>query len=204
MNSGAFSRQHLQKRFEHFDPQLCDAIAFYCRGHTVSDFGAGLGLYVAALRAVGCYAVGYDGTPAIERHAVGNVRFADLAAPCELPITNAAISIEVGEHIPPAFEQVFVANLCSHATSLLIVSWAIRGQRGKRHVNCKNPHELLPLFEACGWQASIDETLDFRKRLGEPYRRKVLLFRRDATYNADEREFFIAHLKQSLNRKSIL
>jgi hypothetical protein len=174
--TGQFNRQHLNRRYRHFNASLAEEIARLTMGMTVSDFGAGIGLYVAYLRAVGSWAIGYDGTPGIADQTAGLVQTQNLATPCDLPATQAVISIEVGEHIPPRFEDAFIDNLCNHATVRIIVSWAARGQRGRNHVNCRDDHELIPLFGRRGWYMSVSQTAAARCAIDKPFNRKLLVF----------------------------
>jgi tryptophanyl-tRNA synthetase len=37
-----------------------------------------------------------------------------------------------------AFAQNFIDNICTSSTKYLIISWAIEGQGGDGHVNCRN------------------------------------------------------------------
>lgn len=178
MVNGAFSSQQLNRRFRHFSPSLAALLASLTRGMTVSDFGAGVGLYVAHMRSWGLWATGYDGTPGIAGLTGGLVQEANLAEPCCLPITQAVVSIEVGEHIPPDRHDVFVDNLCRHATQLICLSWAVREQPGRNHVNCRNPDELVPDFRSRGWFVQHAATADARRLAGSPFSRKLLLFRK--------------------------
>ena len=175
--SGSFSRQSLNRRYRHFSHDLASALSILCRSKTVSDFGAGIGLYVEYLRATGCWAVGYDGTPGIDEITGGAVQFADLSLPVMLPITNAVISIEVGEHIPPKFESVFLDNLCRHATELLIVSWATVNQPGRGHCNCQNFATLAPKFAERGWIVDWSMTRPARIMSGDPWDSKLLVMK---------------------------
>ena len=47
------------------------------------------------------------------------------------------ICLEVAEHIPAKFEDIFLSNLVRHAKHGLILSWAVPGQPGHYHVNNK-------------------------------------------------------------------
>ena len=176
--SGAFNTQSMNRRYRHFCPYLAGAIAETCREMTISDFGAGIGFYVNYLRAVGCWAIGYDGTPDISDQTDGVVQYADLSKPAMLPITNAVISIEVGEHIPQQYESAFIDNLCRHATNVIIVSWARIGQRGRNHVNCQNPETLIPKFEERLWALDWPCTELSRMMAGKPWDSKLLIMRR--------------------------
>ena len=176
--SGAFSTQSTGRRFRHFHSGICDALEVFCGGLTVSDFGAGIGLYADFLsgRCPAVYA--YDGTPGISDITGGLVQEVNLAEPCELTITQAAYSIEVGEHIPAEYCGAFVDNLCRHFTELLVVSWAKRGQRGRGHVNCLDPNEVRELFEARGLLVSDALTAGVRSLAPDAFSSKLWVFRK--------------------------
>lgn len=181
---GAYSKQKLNRRWKHFHPEFVGAINFLYPRQTVSDFGAGIGLYVLGLATSGHYTLGYDGTPNIEEASNGLVQCVDLASRQDLPATQVVISIEVGEHIPPENFDVFIDNLCRHATSRIVLSWATRGQRGKNHVNCLNPDELIEPFAARDWSLNVTETKTFRENVPAPYNQKVLVFSREPSHEA--------------------
>jgi hypothetical protein len=69
-----------------------------------------------------------------------------------MPPVDLVISIEVGEHIPKEFEQVFIDNICSHTNSKLILSWAIVGQGGDGHVNCQNNDYIIAKLKEKGFE----------------------------------------------------
>ncbi|KAK7004434.1 hypothetical protein BgiMline_005954, partial [Biomphalaria glabrata] len=53
------------------------------------------------------------------------VKFLDLTSPqYDVPIFDWVLSIEVGEHIPPQYEDTYLDNLARHAREGLILSWA--------------------------------------------------------------------------------
>ena len=46
--------------------------------------------------------------------------------------------MEVAEHIPQQYEQIFLDNLVRLAKEGIILSWGVPGQRGHSHINLKN------------------------------------------------------------------
>jgi len=180
--TGSFRRQQLNRRYRHFDPELADVLVRLARFRSLSDFGAGMGLYVDYISGLGATAVGYDGTEQDNEL----VKVVDLSKPCRLPMTQIVMSIEVGEHIPEQFQATFIDNLCNHATELIVVSWAIRGQRGRDHCSCRDPDELIPLFHRRGWFVQHGETFRVRSVLSGPFSRKILLFRKTRDGYDDE------------------
>ena len=55
---------------------------------------------------------------------------------------ECVISLEVGEHIPPEKEHIFIDNLDRHCNQCIILSWALPGQGGDGHMNEK-PNEYI-------------------------------------------------------------
>jgi hypothetical protein len=56
--------------------------------------------------------------------------------------------MEVGEHIPPQFNRPFVANLVSHATKGMVLSWSNVCDKGVGHVNCKSEDQVIGMMRA--------------------------------------------------------
>ena len=84
----------------------------------MTDFGCGPGGYVKMISDVGIYARGFDGNPKTgELDVSGGL----CTGPVDLGVdgraspwwnvTDAAMSIEVGEHIPAELEANFINNL---------------------------------------------------------------------------------------------
>ncbi|CAG5124210.1 unnamed protein product, partial [Candidula unifasciata] len=54
------------------------------------------------------------------------VKFLDLTAPqYGLPAYDWVVSVEVGEHIPAKFEDIYLDNLARHAKEGIVLSWAV-------------------------------------------------------------------------------
>ena len=111
---------------------------------TVVDFGCGMGDYAKAFKADGYNVEAYDGNPNTETLSGGIGKVLDLSKPFYLrKMFDVVLSLEVGEHIPAEFEQQFIDNICKHAKKHLVISWAIEGQGGNGHVNCKNNNYII-------------------------------------------------------------
>ena len=125
------------------DPPLADALAEFFAGQSVVDFGCGRGDYVARLRERTIDCAGYDGNPHTPALSGGRCGVLDLARPCDLNRQyDWVLSLEVGEHIPPAFEAMFLDNLARHAQVGIVLSWAVVGQGGRGHCNERNNDEV--------------------------------------------------------------
>jgi hypothetical protein len=58
-------------------------------------------------------------------------------------IKGQVLCLEVGEHIPLEYEQIFIDNVCRHCDSRMVLSWAIPGQGGIGHVNCRDNDYII-------------------------------------------------------------
>ena len=90
------------------------------------------------------------------------------------------LSLEVGEHLPPALEHSFVLNLHRLNHRGIVLSWAAPHQAGKAHVNCHSKRYLKTLFERDGLYVLDVETTSVLSRAASApfYRRNVQVFRR--------------------------
>jgi len=61
----------------------------------------------------------------------------------------------VAEHINPEFEQTFLRNLSRHCSKKLVLSWAVPGQGGQRHVNERG--EVYVINRMKEWGFELDE-----------------------------------------------
>lgn len=144
------SPELLDKLIKMLDPKL-----------PVIDMGCGRGDYVKGLRAAGFEAIGIEGSILLEHGA--DIYHLDLTRDdMDLHIMGHVISLEVGEHIPVEYEQVFLGHLVRNCTGVLVVSWALPGQAGIGHVNCR-PHEyIIEEVEKRGMKYDIAGTLVLR------------------------------------------
>jgi hypothetical protein len=86
----------------------------------------------------------------------------DLTIPFVLPVAGNVISLEVGEHIPSQYQDIYIDNITKHCNNYLITSWAVRGQAGFGHVNCLDNHEIIPEIEKRGFKLMEKETQEVR------------------------------------------
>ena len=123
------------------DHILAQAISNLLKNKTVASFGDGPGEYkriITSLNQVVKYDA-FDGAPYSEETSENRVKYLDLSVPIyHLPLYDWIISMEVAEHVPKEFEQIFIDNLTRHAKEGIILSWSIVGQEGHSHVNNQN------------------------------------------------------------------
>lgn len=125
---------------------------------TIADFGCGPGWYVALLRNNGYDTQGYDGNPHVEEMSAllfpdgFYCQNADLTEDLETDSPfDLIISLEVGEHIPPQWEDTFLANLVRNSGRYIILSWAVKGQPGDGHVNCRPNSYVIAKMKELGF-----------------------------------------------------
>lgn len=118
-----------------FDLGLADALyGIFWPGLSVLDVGCGDAQYVHHLRKRGINAYGVDGCmKAVE--GKDHAGWADLAVEMDVGARDWVLSLEVGEHIPHQFEDVFLDNIDRHCRRGVVLSWAVPGQGGHGHFN---------------------------------------------------------------------
>jgi hypothetical protein len=101
------------------------------------DLGCGCGVYADGFQKKGASVVAVDGVlpPAAESFPV-QLEVRDLTVPMENPwgAFDLALCLDVAEHIPEAFTDVFLQNI-TRFSDRLILSAAQVGQGGHHHVN---------------------------------------------------------------------
>ncbi|XP_059176589.1 uncharacterized protein LOC131956184 [Physella acuta] len=151
--SSPTSRQHV------WDQGFSKALSTFFKGKSVGSFGEGPGAYkrhLDTLQEVKSYTA-YDGAPYCEMVTNGTVLFLDLTVPqYNLPIFDWVISVEVGEHIPAKFEDIYLDNLARHAREGIVLSWAVPGQDGLSHVNNKLLKDVVEQLRRRGFEISVE------------------------------------------------
>ncbi len=128
----------------HFDTGLAPQLASFFQNSDVVDLGCGIGRYVQYLRQWDIPCEGYDGNPMTSSITNGLCRIIDLAKKFDLQQKfDWVLSLEVGEHIPKEYEQVYLDNLCRHYKKGIVLSWALPGQDGLGHVNCQDNDYII-------------------------------------------------------------
>ena len=152
------------------DNGLMDALPqIFEENSTVVDFGCGNADYAKHLHNKGFKCEAYDGNPNTPEMTDGLGKVLDLSKEFNLGKTfDYVISLEVAEHIPKEFEDVYINNLIKHTDSYLIMSWALDGQGGDGHVNEQNEDYVLNLFDKLGmtYHQDISQILRDVAKLG--------------------------------------
>lgn len=132
----------------------------------VHDFGAGVGFYSAFLKQQGFSVIPSDAKPII-RASLTYVSRTDLSQKYKWgneDTREATLCLEVGEHIEPEYEATVLDNIANSATKKIIMSWAIPGQGGFGHVNCRENDYIIAQMEARGWKHNPEESDFLRAR----------------------------------------
>lgn len=149
----------------------------------IRDFGCGLGQYLKDLKDYGFYVdnlVGFEADPPKEK-VFEHIIKQDLTIPFEIVPKGNVISLEVAEHIPAQFMDVYLDNITSACNNYLIMSWAIRGQDGFGHVNCLDNDEVIPLLEKRGFKYLEKESMEARNVIQDNawwFRNTILIFKK--------------------------
>lgn len=143
------------------------------------DMGCGPGSYLRYLHDIGfSNLIGVEGTE-IKGNEFANVVITDLTVPFDLEVKGTVICIEVAEHIPEQYTDVFLENITKHVYGGcdLIMSWGIPGQSGLGHVNCRHNIEVLEIMRKYQFKIDTEKSLKARSVVSNyaPWLRNTLL-----------------------------
>jgi len=153
INERGIFMDHFEADRHECDIPLCKAIIALLGNEvkTAIDIGCGNGAYTKELRDGGIECAGYDGSPLTPELSNGLCGIMDFSEEVDLGEFDLALSLEVGEHIPQQYEQVFIDNVCWSSKKYVILSWAVEGQGGMGHVNCRNNDYIIGEMEKRGF-----------------------------------------------------
>ena len=188
-DSGGYCQEEgsVHKRKAFTDTKLTKQISTLLKGKRVGAFGDGPGMYKKSYDDIGLLEVydSYDGAPFIENETNGKVKFIDLTIPqYGLPIYDWVICLEVAEHIPKDYEDVFLSNLARHAQAGIILSWARPGQPGHYHVNNKPLDQVIVSLRKVGFERDegMSRNLQNNARNGV-FKQNLNVYIRDEKYS---------------------
>lgn len=141
---------------------------------TVVDLGCGKGEYAQQIMQEKIQCDCYDGNPNTELFSNGLCKVIDLTNPINLKY-ECVISLEVGEHIPNEYEQIFLNNLINSSEKIIILSWAILGQSGRGHVNNRNNDYIEQKFKEKSWIRNKEKENILRKGSTLPWFKNTLM-----------------------------
>lgn len=135
----------------------------------VLDLGCGVGSYLAYLAGKGYECLGIEGTPGIREIALfPNIVEADLSQPLAISwARSSVICLEVGEHLLVSQEDQLVTTIDRYCRRWLVISWAVPGQKGHGHNNCRSNEYVRARFEAYGFELDSESTRFVREVVEE-------------------------------------
>lgn len=150
---------------KHDDP-LCAEITKVLKEkniRTLLDLGCGNGLYAKYFEEHGIAVECCDGNPITFDITQGKCFVENLAQHVNFKKTyNCVLSLEVGEHLPKEYEEIFIDNVVRHSENFIILSWALPHQGGHGHFNEQTNEYIAEKFAAHGF--SRDTELEERLR----------------------------------------
>jgi len=162
-----------------FDESLAFALLNFLKNKSVTEFGAGKGLYTSFLRNRGVVVNAYDGVRDIDSITDSQVSFADLTERLDLAISDWVLCLEVAVHVPTKFEETLLDNLHRHNHQGVIISWADPTQPGVGHVNGRTYEYVQAVFEHMRYVHDANATSTLRTAATLPwFKKNVAVFRK--------------------------
>lgn len=160
--------KNLARKYHQHSHELGSWIADFFEKHKqVHDLGCGWGKYLKDLELRSFQKlVGYEGEVP-DNKFFDNIVAQDLTQKFEVSEKGNVICLEVAEHIPSEYTDVFLDNILNACDGKLVMSWAVRGQGGTGHVNCLDNHEAITLVENRGFKYLPKETISARSSIGQ-------------------------------------
>ena len=183
MNTEIFTPE--EAKYHHHFEKLASIMRDLVKPYRVAyDFGCGDGYYVDELSNTAEIVYGIEGSR-IDNTLIGsekhNVRFIqwDLRSPLYIPSERGLVScIEVMEHIHAEYHDTVMDTLSRHCGGTLLLTWAVRGQTGTRHVAERDENEVVPYVAQWGFNLNREKTDKYRARVGEYMSKSIYLFER--------------------------
>ena len=146
----------------------------------LADYGARTGEYAKYFAENGLSVKCFDGNPAVKEISEGRCEQLDLSQRFEMEVFDWVMSIEVGEHIPNKFEDVFLDNLHRHNKHGIVLSWALPGQGGRGHVNEQDNDHIKGKMKSLGYRNDVITEKALRASSTKEYfRNTVMVFRKN-------------------------
>jgi len=162
------------------DESLCGAIVQIMskmRLQTVLDLGCGTAYYAKELIRNGYHCDAYDGNPNTPEISGGVGYIQDLTINFELGMRyDLVMSLEVGQHIPTRYEEIYINNIISHSNSNILLSWAIPNQCGDGHVNEQTNEYIIAKLNLFGFYLNEKVSSELRKYSEKHWFKNTIMF----------------------------
>lgn len=153
-----------EKDLHVFDKKLMSALyLLYKNINSIIDIGCGDGTYTRIFNELGINCKGFDGNPYTGALTRGQCFTKDFSAPINIGPFDLVLSLEVGEHIPKKYEQIFLDNLVNASKKYICLSWALPGQWGTGHCNPQTNEYIINELEKRSFNYDLVSTLQLRE-----------------------------------------
>ena len=146
---------------QHSNKLMLKILEYFSKGIPVIDLGCGHNWYCGVLEHFGYDAQGVD---SVKLKGVDII--ADITNPLIVRRFMNVISLEVGEHIPNNLSSNYLDNLTSFKGDI-IMSWAIEGQDGIGHINCRNNDWVIEQMKLRNYKLDEVKTLSMREAVAD-------------------------------------
>lgn len=173
--------KYYEKGIPFFESYIRDNFVF----NSIADCGCGTGAFSAPFQSdKTVYGFDYSvGSKLVTFLNPGNYYEADLTVPGSTSVAQGVdlvISLEVYEHIKPAYENNYLQNVFGLDSKYVIISCAPEGQWGRHHYNCKNPEDVVATVSNLypNYERNDDLTEKFKRirKLASFYRKNTIVF----------------------------
>lgn len=153
---------------QHSNKLMVQILKLFRKEVPVIDLGCGHNFYISILNYAGYEAVtGIDAIDLGCKWPLFNI--GDITKKILLPWSDEFVkskkinllSLEVGEHLPPELSSNYLDNVCGFGGDVLM-SWAIPGQAGVGHINCRDNHWVIEEMKKRGYKLDFQKTHDLR------------------------------------------
>jgi len=181
INEGGYWIGEFIQDEHYYDESLAKALALFFQqekkaGIKLCDLGCGMGDYVKYLKAQGISCEGYDGNPSTPFLSNNTCGVLNLAQPHVFTKPyDWIISLEVGEHIPKKYEEIFINNLHLNNNDGVVLSWAVKGQGGYGHFNCQDNPYIKQIFRDLGYTNDMEAENTMRTKASLPWFKNTLM-----------------------------
>jgi len=181
--NGFWEGEEASSQHKH-DPKLSNGlIEFFIneKADSVVDLGCGMGKYVMDFIDNKINAHGYDGNPNTPELTNNICKILDLSIPTKFDQPFSwVMSLEVGEHLPSKFEDIFINNLHNNNVNGILLSWALKGQGGDGHVNEQNNDYIKSKICKLGYTNDVIAEEKLRKSVSLWWFKKtIMVFRKN-------------------------
>ena len=149
------------------DIHLCNSLIKFVKNNNIKsvvDFGCGMADYTKTFLQNQIKTDAFDGNPNTNLLTNGIASTLDLSKDFDLKKKyDCVLTLEVGEHIPKEYEAIFLDNISNHTNNFVILSWAVEGQGGDGHVNCKNNDYIINQMKLRNFTYDIENSNLLRK-----------------------------------------